>query len=148
MKDWKCLIDFPTPSDLAKTKPSKPNPNPPSSSIKETIIPTTNIPSKTLGNIESTTDNNKNAPLTHQKQTKSFAQAVSNLCDIPSSQLPQRVLKGDNFSISIPEEEYLVGLETCKYNLHARIIWPKGSSPLTVQALCSKLLVLWKDLSL
>jgi hypothetical protein len=42
----------------------------------------------------------------------------------------------------------LVGLETCKYNLHSRIIWPKGSTPLTVQALHTKLSTLWKDLSL
>jgi len=42
----------------------------------------------------------------------------------------------------------LVGLETCKYNLHARIIWPKGSIPLTFQALRTKLSTLWKDISL
>jgi hypothetical protein len=40
-----------------------------------------------------------------------------------------------------------VGLETCKHNLMARIIWPKGSISLTVVALRAKLASLWKDLS-
>jgi len=56
------------------------------------------------------------------------------------------VIKGDNFSISIPEEEYLVGIEECKHNLHGRVIWPKGSTPLTVASLRSKLAGVWKDL--
>jgi hypothetical protein len=53
---------------------------------------------------------------------KTFAQALTHLCDIPSSQLPQAVLKGDNFAISISEEEYEAGMDACKHNLHARII--------------------------
>lgn len=40
-----------------------------------------------------------------------------------------------------------MGLETCKHNLQARIIWPKESTPLTVVALRAKLASLWKDLS-
>jgi len=39
-------------------------------------------------------------------------------------------------------------METCKHNLHARIIWPKGSTPLTIYALRKKLHVLWKDLNM
>jgi len=77
---------------------------------------------------------------------KTFAEALTHLCDIPSSQLPHAVLKGDNFAISIPEDEYEAGMEACKHNLHARIIWPKGSTPLTILALRNKLTSIWKDL--
>jgi len=38
------------------------------------------------------------------------------------------------------------GLEACKHNLHGRIIWPKGSTPLTVVALRNKLSAAWNDL--
>lgn len=33
-----------------------------------------------------------------------FSQALSDVCDIPSSQLPKPILKGDKFSAAIPEE--------------------------------------------
>jgi len=69
------------------------------------------------------------------------------LCDIPTSQIPQPVLKGYNFAISIPEEEVEAGINTCKFNLHARVIWPKGSTPLTVLALRAKLTQIWKNLN-
>ncbi|XP_058741883.1 uncharacterized protein LOC131614291 [Vicia villosa] len=46
----------------------------------------------------------------------------------------------------IPEDEYLLGLESCKHNLHGRILWPKGSTPITVQQLKSKLQELWTSL--
>ncbi|MCI47086.1 F-box family protein, partial [Trifolium medium] len=42
--------------------------------------------------------------------------------------------------------EYDVGIETCKHNLHGRVIWPKGSTPLRVEALREKLRTVWKDL--
>jgi len=45
------------------------------------------------------------------------------------------VLKGDNFAIAIPEEEVLAGIDACKFNPHAMVIWPKGSTPLTGHAL-------------
>ncbi|MCI39533.1 F-box family protein, partial [Trifolium medium] len=45
------------------------------------------------------------------------------------------------------EEEYLAGMDTCKHNLHDRIIWPKGATLLTVSALKNTLSSLWKDLS-
>jgi hypothetical protein len=70
---------------------------------------------------------------------RSFAQALNNVCDIPVSQFPQPVVKGDRLSIMIPEDEYMVGMETCKHNLHGRVIWPKGSPPLKVDALRCKL---------
>jgi hypothetical protein len=40
------------------------------------------------------------------KTQKSFAQAASNVCEIPLSQLPQPCVKGDEIAIPIPEEEY------------------------------------------
>jgi hypothetical protein len=36
---------------------------------------------------------------------------------------------------------------TCKHNLQARIIWPKGATPLAIFSLCNKLSILWKNLS-
>jgi hypothetical protein len=78
---------------------------------------------------------------------KSFAQALTNICDIPLSQIPQPVVKGDRLAIEIPEVYYEAGLEACKHNLHGRIIWPKGSTPLSVAALKVKLEAIWKDLS-
>ncbi|GAU31405.1 hypothetical protein TSUD_370540 [Trifolium subterraneum] len=81
------------------------------------------------------------------KPQKTFAQAVNNLCDIPLSQLPQPVEKGERLAIEIPEVFYQVGLEACKHNLHGRMLWPKGSTPLSVAALKEKLSLLWKDLS-
>ncbi|GAU37905.1 hypothetical protein TSUD_163420 [Trifolium subterraneum] len=80
-----------------------------------------------------------------QKSQKSFAQAVSNVCEIPQSQLPQACVKGDRLAISIPEEDYSAGVEACKFNLHGRIIWPKGTTPLTVTAVKSRLTPIWKD---
>lgn len=46
----------------------------------------------------------------------------------------------------IPDDEYDIGLDGCKYNLHARVIWTKGATPLTVMALKEKLKPAWKDL--
>jgi hypothetical protein len=74
-------------------------------------------------------------------QQKSFALALSNVCDIPLSQLPKPCVKGDRWSIAIPEEEYLAGIDACKHNLHGRIFWPKGVTPLSLDSLKSKLVV-------
>jgi len=82
------------------------------------------------------------------KPAKTFAQALSNVCDIPESQLPQPVLKGDDFEIQIPEAEYEAGIATCKHNLHGRVIWPKGTTLLTAVALKAKLSQIWKGFSL
>ena len=73
----------------------------------------------------------KTQPLTQ----KTFEQALNNVCDIPMSKLPKPSWKGDDFAIQIPDDEYDIGLEACKNNLHARVIWPKGATPLTVHAL-------------
>ncbi|CAL5197479.1 unnamed protein product [Lathyrus oleraceus] len=69
------------------------------------------------------------------KPPKSFVEAVNNVCDIPVSQLPKLCAKGDHLSIIIPEEGYILGVEAYKHNFHGRVLWPKGSSPLTVQNL-------------
>jgi hypothetical protein len=76
----------------------------------------------------------------------SFSEAVSNVCDIPMSQLPLPVVKGDNIAITIPETEYQTGLSTCKHNMQGRVIWPKGTTPLKVGDLKAKLSPLWKSL--
>ncbi|MCI06218.1 pectin acetylesterase [Trifolium medium] len=78
---------------------------------------------------------------------KSFAQVVSNVCDIPLNQLPQPCVKGDRTAILIPEDEYRVGIETCQHNLHGRIIWPKGVVPLKIDVVRSKLAPGWKSLA-
>ncbi|MCH83360.1 DUF4283 domain protein, partial [Trifolium medium] len=74
-------------------------------------------------------------PIENTKINKTFAQAVSNLCDIPLSQLPQPTCKGRRLAIDLSESLYEAQIEACKYNLHGRIIWPKGSTPLSVGAL-------------
>jgi hypothetical protein len=102
-----------------------------------------NIPWKCL---DHNSESSKTIPEPSKPQ-KTFAQAVNNICDIPLSQLPQPVVKGDRLAIEIPETFYLAGLEACKHNLHGRILWPKGSTPLSVAALKDKLSLIWKDLS-
>ncbi|KAK2388533.1 hypothetical protein QL285_062210 [Trifolium repens] len=79
-------------------------------------------------------------------QQRTFAQALTNVCDIPLSQFPKASLKGDHVAIAIPESDYLAGIDACKYNLHGRIMLPKGSSPLSIDGLKSKLSVMWKSI--
>lgn len=81
-----------------------------------------------------------------KKQQKTFAQALSNVCDVPISQLPQPCKKGDDVAIEIPEEEYIAGLEECNHGLQGKMIWPKGSTPVSIDKLRSKLLILWKSI--
>jgi hypothetical protein len=142
---WPCLRFIDTPSVHQENQPkpvSKENPiHGPKPQASAEIIK--QPPIVTSGN-----SSNQDSSLKQtQTQPKTFAQALSNLCDIPNSQLPQPVLKGDDFSITIPEEEYIAGMDSCKYNLHARVIWPKGSTPLTAIALRNKLSQIWKNLS-
>lgn len=150
---WPCLVDdFPS-TDLAKKQlPINQSNHNPGSSKSSTKQPETNKNLSSndgvvLKHTDLDSNSTKKQSTTTNTQNKSFAQAVSNICDIPQSQLPQPVLKGDNFAIEIPEEEYEAGMDTCKFNLHARIIWPKGATPLTVFALRTKLSSLWKGLS-
>lgn len=150
---WPCLVDeFPS-TDLAQKPPviNQANNNPSFFKSSTKQPESTKVSSFNTGKVLNSSDldpnTTKKPSTTTNTQSKTFAQALSNICDIPSSQLPQPVLKGDNFAIEIPEEEYEAGMETCKFNLHARIIWPKGATPLTVYALRSKLSSMWKGLS-
>ncbi|XP_058754626.1 uncharacterized protein LOC131627787 [Vicia villosa] len=80
-------------------------------------------------------------------KAKSFVSVVSNnVCDIPLSQLPTPCLKGDRLAITIPEDEYALGVEACKHHLHGRVVWSKGSQPLTVVSLKNKLLEVWPQI--
>lgn len=56
-------------------------------------------------------------------------------------------MKGDNYAITIPDDEVDAGINSCKFNLHARVIWPKGTTALTAVALRYKLSQIWKNLS-
>lgn len=48
-------------------------------------------------------------------------------------------MKANRIAITISEDEYNLGLEACRHNLHGRILWPKGSSPTTVVRIRGKL---------
>jgi len=144
--DWPCLIDDTTTTHLDNNAPktnktSHLNTHPNTTKTRDHKTGGSSVQDGPK-HIDSIPKPSQNA----LKHTKTFAQALSNLCDIPTSQFPQPILKGDNFSISIPEEEYDAGMIACKHNLHARIIWAKGSIPLTVFALKQKLSTMWKDL--
>ncbi|CAK8538673.1 unnamed protein product [Lathyrus sativus] len=76
------------------------------------------------------------------KHQKSFVEVVNNIYDIPLIQLPNPYVKGDRIPISVSKDEYQLGLEDCKHDLHGRVIWLKGTSPLTVAALKNKALFL------
>ncbi|WJX32856.1 hypothetical protein P8452_21135 [Trifolium repens] len=104
------------------------------------------IPWACLQDSSSQPPSNPIQPKPQPKSQKSFADALNNVCDIPTSQLPQPCVKGDRLAISIPEKAYLDGIDACKHNLHGRMIWPKGTTPLSVVALREKLTPLWKSL--
>jgi len=57
-------------------------------------------------------------------------------------------MKGDIIFIVVPEDESLLGLEACKNNLHARIVWPKGFNPLIVVGLKEKMKPIWKNIGM
>ncbi|KAK2442246.1 hypothetical protein QL285_013459 [Trifolium repens] len=76
--------------------------------------------------------------------TKTFAQALSNSCNIPASQLPKPCLKGKQVSIKITEDEYLAGVLDCQNVLHGRFTLPKGSSSVPMLDLKAKILKFWK----
>ncbi|XP_058776082.1 uncharacterized protein LOC131650388 [Vicia villosa] len=102
---------------------------------------------ETHGLVKNSPNLNETSKNTGTVKAKSFAAMVSNnVCDIPLSQLPTPCLKGDRLAITIPEEEYALGVEACKHHLHGRVVWSKGSQPLTVVNLKSKLLELWPSI--
>ncbi|GAU40165.1 hypothetical protein TSUD_292700 [Trifolium subterraneum] len=113
-----------------------------SSSTATKTTNTVNIPWPCL--ISQPANTTVSASESRQIQQKTFAQAVSNVCDIPLSQFPKPCVKGDDLAISIPEDEFIAGTEDCKHNLHGRIVLPKGSTPFTVESLRTKLAALWK----
>lgn len=49
--------------------------------------------------------------------------------------------------MSILEEEYLVGLEASKNNLHGRILLSKGDTPVRINDLKIKLTKLWQPIA-
>lgn len=148
---WPCLRFVDVPNNKVSNQHKPPTiTNPKSKPIfgisTDTTKTTTNEPSKT--SIVSKTTVSPDTQLdTTQKQPKTFAQALSNVCDIPTSQLPQPVLKGDNYAITIPDDEVDAGINSFKFNLHARVIWPKGTIAPTAVALRYKLSQIWKNLS-
>ncbi|XP_058776574.1 uncharacterized protein LOC131650888 [Vicia villosa] len=98
-------------------------------------------------NLSSLPPSEPNPTNKHSAPPKSFANVVAdNVCDIPLSQFPPACVKGDRLAITIPEEEYALGVEACKHHLHGRIVWSKGSAPLTVASLKAKLLQLWPSI--
>ncbi|MCI30792.1 DUF4283 domain protein, partial [Trifolium medium] len=108
-----------------------------------TANPPVDIPWPCLGQASK---DNPSPKISTPTQQKSFAQALTNVCDIPLSQLPKACVKGDRVAISIPEGDYLAGIDAYKHNLHGRIMLPKGSPPLSNDGLTSKLSVLWKSI--
>ena len=85
-----------------------------------------------------------NMKKTNQQNGKYFAFVVSrNVYDIPLSQLLVTCLKGDRLAITIPEDEYNLGVEACKHHLHGIVVWSKISAPLKVVNLKNKLMELW-----
>lgn len=56
------------------------------------------------------------------------------------------MVKGVHISIFIPKDEYQVDIDSCKHNLHGRVIYPKGSPRLKVHVLRHKLISTGKDL--
>lgn len=76
--------------------------------------------------------------------TKSFAQALTNSCQIPYAQLPKPCLKGKRISIRISEDEYVTGLSECQNVLYGRFTLPKGSSLVRLLDLKDIILKFWK----
>lgn len=79
--------------------------------------------------------------------SKTFVQALNDACDIPLSQLPIPCKKGDSIAVKIPQDEYRAGVESCKNNLHGRLLLSKGDSLYKLDDLRAKLLKQWQPLS-
>lgn len=86
-------------------------------------------------------------PASLPTQCKSFAQALTNACDILANQLPRPCLKGNPTSIKIFEDEYRKGIEACKHNLHCRLLLSKEDNPIKIQDLRAKLANLWRPIA-
>ncbi|GAU16831.1 hypothetical protein TSUD_367780 [Trifolium subterraneum] len=124
---------------ITNVKPSHTSMADTTSTAKPSVI----IPWRCLAESSNPPPPSKPSPPTQQK---TFAQALTNVCDIPLSQFPKACVKGDRIAIAIPEDDYLDGIDACKHNLHGRVILPKGSSPMTIDSLKSKLSAMWKSI--
>jgi len=88
-----------------------------------------------------------------QEIGKSFAQVLSgSSLGAPNddgflAKLPPKVIIGNSVRIKISQAAYESGLATCRFNLHGHLTLHKGDSPLTTQALKTKLSNLWPQLS-
>jgi hypothetical protein len=80
------------------------------------------------------------APKTLQQQQRSFAQVLSPSTVVKSAPLPQTTNRGDNLSIKITENVYIMGLENCKHHMHDRLILNKGDKPYTAKEITTNLL--------
>lgn len=72
---------------------------------------------------------------------KSFAQILSNASSGENflANLPPKVVMGDSVRIKISQAAYESGLAACKCHLYGRLTLHKGDSPITTQALKTKL---------
>jgi len=78
------------------------------------------------------------------KVSKTFAQALSNSCNIPASQLPKPCLKGEQISIKIFEDHYSTGVLDCQNVLYGRFTLPKGSTLVRELDLKARIFKFWK----
>jgi len=76
--------------------------------------------------------------------TKSFAQALTNSCSIPNSQLPKPCLKGEQLSIRISKDKVLAEIFDCQNVLNRRFTLPKGSSPVRMLDLKERISKFWQ----
>jgi hypothetical protein len=44
----------------------------------------------------------------------------------------------------VSSDDYEAGIEACKHNIHRRIVWLKGATPLIVVALKNKVTPIWR----
>ncbi|KEH19695.1 DUF4283 domain protein [Medicago truncatula] len=70
------------------------------------------------------------APKAPQQQS-TFAQVLSPVAAVKRAPLPQPTVQGDNLSIKITENVYLMGLDKSKYHMHDRIFLNRGDKPYT-----------------
>jgi len=80
---------------------------------------------------------------------KSFAHILSGASSGENflANLPPKVVMGDSVCIKISQAAYESGLAACKCHLHGRLTLHKGDSPITTQALKTKLNNLWPQVS-
>lgn len=116
--------------------------------VHGTFFPEISSPSSKPSISLSSPDRNHDHALSPaSKPTRTFAQALNNICSIPLSQLPIPYMKGDAIAVKIPEEDYITCIKSCKKNLHERLLLSKGDNPYKIEDLRQTLMKLWKPLS-